>query len=324
MKIPPRYSISPEILSLLSKVEVNRQFVSLSHIPEAISIKLRRISLLKSAVYSARIEGNSLTPEEVEFSDDQLQKVEIENIISAYDWILKTVQVKTNISRDMIKRLHFLTMKNIFTEAGRFRKEMGAIYNKSGVAVYISPPPEKIPNFLGTLLDYVNNQDDEYPLVKALITHLIFEKIHPFIDGNGRVGRLIISLVLTVKGYDFGLGLPYEQFLDEHKSDYYYYLGNGLTKTDEYLKFMLQAFFEETEQLKKQIAIEMNKIIILPPRQEEIYDVIKDHRVVSFDFIQRRFVKVPARTLRYDLKKLCDQNLVHKIGKTKGSFYKAI
>ena len=86
---------------------------------------------------------------------------------------------------------------------------------------------------------------------------------------------------------------------------------------------MLRAFFAETEQLKNQIGIEMNKTIILPPRQEEMYNIIKDHRVVSFDFIKRRFVKVPARTLRYDLKKLCNQNLVLKIGKTKGSFYKA-
>lgn len=60
----------------------------------------------------------------------------------------------------------------------------------------------------------------------------------------------------------------------------------------------------------------------LPPRQEEIYNIIKDHVVVSFDRIRRRFLKVPPRTLRYDLKKLVDRGLVEKAGETKGSYYR--
>jgi len=67
----------------------------------------------------------------------------------------------------------------------------------------------------------------------------------------------------------------------------------------------------------------MNKkeMILLPPRHEEILNIIKNHRLVSFDFIRRRFLKVPQRTLRYDLKRLVDKQLVVKIGKTKGSYY---
>lgn len=61
--------------------------------------------------------------------------------------------------------------------------------------------------------------------------------------------------------------------------------------------------------------------ILLPPRQEELYYVIRDHNMVSFDFLRRRFLKIPPRTLRYDLKKLSDKGFIVKIGKTKGSFY---
>lgn len=61
--------------------------------------------------------------------------------------------------------------------------------------------------------------------------------------------------------------------------------------------------------------------ILLPPRQEELYYVIKDHRMVSFDFLKRRFLKIPPRTLRYDLKKISDKGFIVKIGKTKGSYY---
>lgn len=61
--------------------------------------------------------------------------------------------------------------------------------------------------------------------------------------------------------------------------------------------------------------------ILLPLRQEELYYVIRDHRMVFFDFLRRRFLKIPSRTLRYDLKKLTDKGFTVKIGKTKGSYY---
>lgn len=61
--------------------------------------------------------------------------------------------------------------------------------------------------------------------------------------------------------------------------------------------------------------------IYLPPRQEELYYMVRDHRMSSFDFLRRRFLKIPPRTLRYDLKKLSDKGFIVKIGKTKGSFY---
>jgi len=89
---------------------------------------------------------------------------------------------------------------------------------------------------------------------------------------------------------------------------------------------MLNAFCTQAEKIKVEVEKELNKknIVHLPPRQEEIFNIIKNHKTVSFDFIKRRFLKVPERTLRYDLKKLCDRGMVIKIGKTRGSFYKLI
>ena len=213
-------------------------------------------------------------------------------------------------------------MKNLSPDKGRFRKEMSAIFNQAGIAIYTTRPPEKIPTLLTQLLQYANSKDERFPLITALISHLIFEKIHPFIDGNGRVGRLLILAILKAKNYDFGWFVPFEEYLDNHKSDYYYYLDTGLQNTNGYLIFMLNSFLSQVEELKKRVEDEEKKKTILSPRLEEIYNIIKDHKVVSFDFIKRRFTKVPNRTLRYDLKKLADKNLIIKIGKTKGAFYK--
>lgn len=72
------------------------------------------------------------------------------------------------------------------------------------------------------------------------------------------------------------------------------------------------------------LAKHKNLTVLLPPRQEEIYRIISDHKTVSLDFIKRRFMKVPERTIRYDLKKLASAGLITKIGKTRGVFYTII
>jgi Fic family protein len=191
--------------------------------------------------------------------------------------------------------------------------------------VYIPPSPLSISKFLDELLLYINGSKERFPLVKAFIAHLVFEKIHPFLDGNGRVGRLLISLILKAKGWDFTFTIPFEENLDENKSDYYFHLDEGLKNTNGYLSFMLNVFLNEIEKVKEQIEKNSSKKeqLFLPPRQEEILNIVKEHSIISFDMIRRRFLKVPERTLRYDLKKLLDKGIIEKTGETKGRYYRA-
>jgi len=120
------------------------------------------------------------------------------------------------------------------------------------------------------------------------------------------------------------LAIPFEEYLDKNKAEYYYFLDIGLKNTEDYLVFMLKAILTQTENIKIQIEEEKQKKInfLLPPRQEEILQIITDHKIVSFDFIRRRFLKVRPRTLHYDLKKLMQKKIVIKIGKTKGVYYR--
>ncbi|MBI5451877.1 Fic family protein [Candidatus Gottesmanbacteria bacterium] len=324
MKIPPLYQITPDILELIAKIEANRIFFSSVPIPPAIKEKIQRISLLKSSLYSARIEGNPLTMEELDNTSDRQKKLEVLNILSAIKFIEKEADKKTRMSKKDILNLHRLVMKNLDPAAGYFRREMGAIFNQAGVAVYMSPPPNQIPVLLDNLLAYINSDTEKFPIICAFISHLVFEKIHPFIEGNGRVGRLLILDIFFRKNWRFNLNVVLEEALDNHKEDYYYYLDIGLKKPQEYLLFMLDTFWRQSEKIKSQIAHESdkNEKVILPPRQEEIYSIIADHKMASFDTIKRRFLKVPARTLRYDLKKLQEKGLVAKVGSTKGTFYR--
>lgn len=324
MKIPPNYKITPGILNLVSKVDANLMYLSSLTIPKEIKQKIQRISLLKSSLFSARIEGNSATLETLNKSESNQEKnKEIFNILKANKFLEKTIKNNFKITKKFIYDLHSMVMSGEPEKTKSFRHEMGAIFNQDGVAVYLSPPPTQINSLINQLIKYINSNIEKFPLICALVSHLVFEKIHPFVDGNGRVGRLLIFSILKAKNYGEGFLISFEKYLDENKSDYYYYLDQGFKNTEDYLIFMLNSFLKESEELKKQIeSAQSGKESLLPPRQEEIYLIIKEHKTVSFDNIRRRFLKVPERTLRYDLKKLADKGLIIKIGETRGSYYK--
>jgi Fic family protein len=324
MQIPPKYLISEDMLSLISKIEAERLFFSSLNLAGAIKENIQRVSLLKSSLFSARIEGNTLGLSDFDFENqtNTEKKDEIFNIVKAVNYIDKNIAEKF-ISKDILSDLHSLVMKDISPDAGHFRTEMSAIFNLAGVAVYMSPPPTQILKLLDDLLTYINSQG-KFPLITAFVAHLIFEKIHPFLDGNGRVGRLLISAILKSKNWDFFFAVPFEEYLDEHKDEYYFHLSNGLENTDDYLRFMLEAFYRQIQKIKDQIDAEASSEAhpFLPPRQEEIFNIIRDQIIVSFDMIHRRFMQIPPRTLRYDLKKLCDRKLIEKSGETKGRYYR--
>jgi len=324
MKIPPDYKITSEMLGLISKVDTNLMFLSSLNVPAELKQKIQRISLLKSSLFSARIEGNPLTLTTINEPNSKEEKnKEIFNILKANKFLEKKIKNNFEINKKFIYDLHSLVMTGELEETKNFRHEMGAIFNQAGVAVYLSPPPTQINSLIDQLINYINSNIEKFPLICALVSHLVFEKIHPFVDGNGRVGRLLIFSILKAKGYADGYLISFEKYLDENKSDYYYFLDQGFKNTEEYLIFMLNSFLKESEELKKKIeSVKNGKEKLLPPRQAEIYLIIKEHTVISFDNIRRRFLKVPERTLRYDLKKLVDKGLTIKIGQTRGSYYK--
>lgn len=324
MIIPPHYTITSEMLALLTEIEASRMFLSSLTLPSLLKEKIQRVSLLKSSLFSARIEGNKLTFSDLDSKKTKDDKrTEVFNIVEAVRFIDTHIH-KGTLKEQVLLILHKHVLKGINSDAGYFRKEVSAIFNSAGVAIYLPPPPSEVPELLAHLFIYINSDEEKFPLITALISHFIFEKIHPFLDGNGRVGRLLIAAILKTKGWDFTFTVPFEEYLDERKDSYYFHLDRGTKETNEYLLFMLQAFREQIDRIKKQINVETTKgeRIFLPPRQEEIYNIIKDHVVTPFDIIRRRFLKVPPRTLRYDLKKLVDGGFIEKSGETKGRYYR--
>lgn len=321
MIIPPKYTLTPKISQLLASIEASRQVIEAIDIPPEVEINIRRKSSLKSSLFSARIEGNTLTLDKVTTtSSKDREKIEVFNILKALEMI--RIQ-RQNIKISDILKLHEVIMNELTSDLGKFREEASAIFNTAGVAVYLPPPPRNINLLMEKLLAFVNSGKEQFVPIRAALAHFTFEKIHPFLDGNGRVGRILLQMVLQKDGFGMKGLLSIEEYLDNHRSLYYQALQENNKDVTKYLEFMMEALAKTAEETKKVIL--ENKDAqpedYLLPRRAEILNIIREHKMVSFDQIRRRFMAVNERTLRYDLKKLADGGLIKKLGTTKGVYY---
>lgn len=327
MLIPPKYSLTPTISQLLSSIEASCAVIDSIEIPKEVEMNIRRSSSLKSSLFSARIEGNSLTLDDLsERATKDIEKIEIYNILKALNVI--TAGPNNQISVKDIKNFHKIVMNGLIAESGlgKFRIEVSAIFNSAGVAIYMPPPPSQVSPLVNDLVEFINSPEEQFVPVRAALSHYMFEKIHPFLDGNGRVGRLLMQAVLHTSGYGMKGLLPIEEYLDTHRGEYYGVLDNKETDVTEYLEFMLAAIAETAEKARQELSLKKDFLPedTLLPRRAEILNVIRDHKMVNFDQIRRLFMRVNERTLRYDLKKLTDMGFVKKLGSTKGVYYEAV
>jgi Fic family protein len=318
MKFPPIFHNSEEIQKRLHELNVLNEAIRYIPVEPTILHFLREKSLLKSALYSARIEGNSLTIDEVTGGGKSLRHKEVTNINRALAFVEHTDK---EITVEFMKRLHAMILDGISPEAGFFRSEESAVFNQAGIAVYLSPSPQKVITLLTDLSVWITQNRDAVP-VTAAVAHIWFEKVHPFLDGNGRVGRVLAQWILIRGGYRFTGVLPFEEYLDTHRQEYYDALMVDKQDVTAFVIFFLNALIAQArrtlEELKTPIPKEQ---VSLLPRRSELFSVIRDHPMATFDFLHRRFLAVPVSTLHNDLKQLIKANYIKKLGSTRGVVY---
>lgn len=321
MKFPPIYIKTEEVGRLLHELEVLKEAFALQPMPEREIKLLRAKSILKSALFSARIEGNPLTLNDVKnFSGhEDVHTQEVTNLARAYDEL--SLWGDREISIDLLKSMHGLVMKGLGVGSGLLRLEESAIFNAAGVAVYLTPAPGNIRTLLEACIDWIRLGGHPSPVVAGM-AHYWFEKIHPFDDGNGRVGRLLSTLLLTRGGYGFASIIPFEEYLETHRDQYYAELGKDRQDATSFVEFFLTSLVSQVRLTLASIRdVQPNRLNNLLPRRAEIVEIIRDHTMVSFDFLARRFRRIPARTLHHDLAQLVKVGYVKKLGATRGAQY---
>ena len=308
-----QWRITPRANQLLIELEAIKLVFEAAPSRPHLELNLRRQSLLRSAVFSARVEG---------FPDTlSSPKKESQNLLSAYQH-LYSEKAPQKLSLSLIRCLHRIVLRRN-TTAGNWRSQPWAIFNQSGAVVYLAPPAMAVPSLMDEYIEYLGGLSDHLAVI-ATLAQFIFEKIHPFADGNGRVGRLISSFLLEKSGYGFRGLAPFEEDIEEHRSSYYSHLEPASDCTG-FIEFSLEAL---VFQLKKDVSQLTQREAELPedsllPRRREILDIIHDHPHCTFDFLRRRFSAVNVKTLHYDLAQLRKKGFISKHGQTKGVVYTA-
>lgn len=305
-----RWEITPEIQNLLIKLEACKISLDQSKKQPHLEKLLRTQSLLRSAVYSARIEG---FPDE----EDSPKKAS-QNLLRVYE---KIHDQKLNFDLPTIKSLHLELMKNLGANGGSYRQEPWAIFDQSGSAIYLAPMHFEVPKLMDEYFGYISSLKD-HPAVIAAIAQFILEKIHPFADGNGRVGRLASTLLLVRQSYGFRGLIPFERYIENHRSAYYHALEPNQDITL-FITFFLTALVDEINQILNSLqSSKSNLEDSLMPRRQEIIRIIRDHPLCSFNMLHRRFFSVNPKTLHYDLSQLIKGGYITKVGTTRGVLYK--
>lgn len=331
MKIPPSYRLTKKITVLLNAIEANRVAIDKVNLPLDVENSLRRRSILHSALFSARIEGNRLGEEDIlsySFkSRRDRSQIEVNNLRQANAFVLQNFKDNKRFSNKNILKLHQLAMKHILASEylGTFRKGHEGVFDSSGIAIYHAPPPTQINGLMEDLVKYLNSKTEKLIPVKAVLSHLILENIHPFADGSGRVGRLLQLAILSNYGYAMRGFANTEEIIDKNRQLYYQAIEDSRSVDSTFFVELMLRFLADSSAaaLKRveQQSDSVNNLISLTPRRQELVEIIQDHKIVSLDFLCRRFITVDPRLLRYDLKYLMDNGYVSKIGKTRGALY---
>jgi Fic family protein len=227
----------------------------------------------KEAVLSSQIEGTQsslsdlLLYENAEIPGVPLDDVqEVSNYVAALNHGLKRLRGGFPLSLRLVREIHEVLLakgRGSHAQPGEFRKSQNWIGgSRPGNAAYVPPPPEYVTDCLGDLESFLHEEENSIPLlIRAGLVHAQFETIHPFLDGNGRVGRLLITFMLTEKQMLHEPVLYLSLFFKKHRRLYYDRL-NGTRNDDgwnQWLDFFLQGV-RDTANQAVQTAIEIDRL----------------------------------------------------------------
>lgn len=236
----PPYDITPKVLELVASISQKIGRINASFLDKP-SPQLRKENRVKTIHHSLKIEGNTLTEEQITALIENKKVLgpskdinEVINAIEVYDR-LNEFDFKTEAS---FLKAHRLLMKDLVSEAGSYRKQSVGIAKGSKLE-HMAPSHENVPFLMEDLFNYVK-EPNELTLIKSCVFHYELEFIHPFTDGNGRMGRLWQTIILMNEFPLFEF-IPLETLISQNQKEYYERLGlnDKVGKSTPFLEFML-------------------------------------------------------------------------------------
>lgn len=217
----PPFQITNKILNLTAEIQMLiGELKGLSGLKPP--LKLRKENKIKTIHHSLAIEGSSLSEEQItalmeskRILGPKKQILEVQNALRLYDLINHFDPLK---EKDFLKA-HQILMKDLVEKPGFYRKSAVGIF-KGNQVTRMAPPDKRVPELMGTLFHFLKSDKKTLPLIKACVFHYEVELLHPFLDGNGRMGRLWQQIILMQSASLFEY-LPVESLIHRHQEEYY-------------------------------------------------------------------------------------------------------
>ena len=313
----PPYTISSRILKLTSDISIKIGEVNANYLTRQ-SPHLLKSNRVKTIHSSLQIEGNTLTIDQITAMVDNKRVIgpkkdvlEVQNAIAVYD-ALSSFNFSDEKS---FLKAHKMLMGDLVSSPGKYRTGGVGIVKGSQVK-HVAPPASKVPALMKDLFLYLK-ADVDLPLIKSCVFHYELEFIHPFSDGNGRMGRLWQTVILMNEFPVFEF-LPFETLISKRGKAYY----DALSKSDKagnstyFIEFVLEIIDESLSQLlsyKGRVMTSLDRIeyfLSVGPKEfsrKDYMNVFKD---------------ISTATASRDLKNAIDQLKILKIGEKRLARYK--
>jgi Fic family protein len=315
-KMKPPYDITPKILKLITSIseklgEVNANFLNKP------SQQLRKQNKIKTIHSSLKIEGNTLTEEQITALLDKKRvigpKKDIQEVLNAID-VYDNIANYNPAEEKSFLMAHKNLMTNLIDGAGKYRKQGVGIVKGSKVE-HLAPPFENVPYLMKDLFRYLN-EPDEIELIKSCVFHYEMEFIHPFLDGNGRMGRLWQTLILKGK-YPVFEFIPFETLISKNQERYYKALSDSdkLGMSTSFIEYMLEVIDSSINEL-----LNFNNRTLTEKDRLEYFSSLNKSEFSRKDYMDI-FKDISSATASRDLKKGVDINLFQKIGEKNKTKY---
>jgi len=319
VSMKPPYNITPGILKFITSIsekigEVNANLINKP------SPQLRKQNKIKTIHSSLRIEGNTLTQEQVTALIENKRVIgpkkdvlEVLNAIKVYDDLVSFEP----FSQKSFLKAHGLLMDGLIENAGKYRNQAVGIFQGKKVA-HIAPPAENIPFLMKDLFEYLKDKD-ELTLIKSCVFHYEMEFIHPFIDGNGRMGRLWQTVIL-MNEYSVFEFLPFETLISQSQQEYYEALAKSDNKGSStiFIEYMLHVIEKSLIEL-----LTYNNRIFSDIDRLEYFRALGKNEFTRKDYMNV-FKDISSATASRDLKKGVEIKFFEKTGSKNLTVYRLL
>ena len=309
LSMKPPYDITPKILKLITSISEKLGEINATYLSKQ-SPQLHKQNRIKTIHSSLQIEGNTLTEEQItalienkRIIGPEKDVMEVLNAIKLYDNLEK---YKFYSDKSFLKA-HKELMNGLIQSPGKYRnKGVGIV--KGNIVEHVAPPSENVPFLMKDLFEYLKDSE-ELTLIKSCVFHYEMEFIHPFIDGNGRMGRLWQTLILMSEYTVFEF-LPFETLISQTQNEYY----NSLAMCDKlgnstiFIEYMLGVIDKSLSSL-----LDYNNRIFKDVDRLEYFIKLGAKEFTRKDYMNT-FKDLSSATASRDLKKGLELKLFESVG----------